>query len=163
MGYGNPSTYEGIDWDTPFMLDQYVQSRRPVAAGDIAPRSGGTMSKTRFRFSALLLVAAVAFVACDSASEPLAPQVSAAKGGDTGNEKFTFEGVTLVDGELVVEDAIVEAAVKDKKNDKQDFTECVYFTEGHRDNLGTFGTGDFASLDADEVREFCVSSFPQRQ
>ena len=121
------------------------------------------MSKTRFRLPALLLAAAVAFVACDSASEPLAPQVNAAKGSDTGNEKFTFEGVTLVDGELVVEDAIIEAAVKDKKNDKQDFTECVYFTDGYEENLGTFGTGDFASLDADEVREFCVDSFPQRR
>ena len=121
------------------------------------------MSKTRFRLSALLLVAAVAFMACDSASEPLAPQVSAAKGGDTGNEKFTFTDVELVDGDLVVANGIVEAGVKDKKNDRQDFTECVYFTDGYEDNLGTFGTGDFASLDADEVREFCVDSFPQRQ
>lgn len=89
--------------------------------------------------------------------------VVAAKGGN-GGEKFTFEGVTLEDGDLVVRNAVVEAAVKDKKKDKNDWTNCSYFTEDWRESLGSYGEavvpGDGS---AEAVEAFCVDRFSERQ
>lgn len=114
---------------------------------------------------ALASVALVLAVgACSDAPLPTAqtgPEVALAKGGA---EKLTFEGVTLVDGDDVFEDAVVEAGVKDQKKDKNDWTNCSYFTEGWGDHLGRFGEavvpGDGS---ADAVRSFCIDNFENRQ
>lgn len=113
--------------------------------------------------ASVALVLAVA--ACSDASSPgalTAPEASFAKGSNS-SEKLTFEGVTLVDGDLVVENAVVEAAVKDHKNDKNDWTNCSYFTEGWTESLGQHGEqlvpGDGSP---EAVRDFCVESFPLR-
>lgn len=74
--------------------------------------------------------------------------------------KFTFADVTLVDGELTVTNAVIEAS--SKSNNKGTFTQCSYFTEGWGDYLGAFASDDFASADADDVREFCIENFENR-
>lgn len=113
--------------------------------------------------ASVALVLAVA--ACSDASSPgalTAPEASFAKGSN-GTEKFTFEDVTLVDGDLVVENAVVQAGVRDHKNDKNDWTNCSYFTEGWAESLGQYDepvVPDDGSPEA--VRDFCVESFPLR-
>lgn len=129
------------------------------------------MSPIRIRSLVLALAALFVTAACQDAptaasgATPLgdAAGPAAAKGGEKTVVKFTFEDVTLVDGALVVENAVVEAASRDKKNPKQDWTQCDYFTEGWGEHLGAFATGDFASTDADELRAFCLAHFPDRQ
>ena len=113
-------------------------------------------------------IASVALVlaagACSDAPLPTAqtgPEVALAKGGV---DKFTFQGVTLVDGDRVVEDAVIEASVKDQKKDKNDWTNCSYFTEGWGDHLGQFGAGVVpGDGGADAVESFCIDNFANRQ
>lgn len=115
------------------------------------------------------VLASVALVVLVSACSDALPteasdaDVVAAKGGNSV-DKFTFEGVTLEDGDLVVEDAVVEAAVKDKKKDENDWTNCSYFTEDWQESLGSYGEnvvpGDGG---ADAVEAFCVDRFSERQ
>lgn len=121
--------------------------------------------------NAALVVAALAFLAaCQQAPTAMdglsvldgaAP--AAAKGGEKTTEKFQFSDVTLVDGDLVVENGVIQAGSRDKKNDRQDWTQCDYYTEGWGEHLGGFGSGDFASSSADEVLDFCLRHFPDRQ
>lgn len=104
--------------------------------------------------------------ACSDSSIPTAqsPAGAALAQGNGGSEKFTFEGVTLTDGELVVEDAVVEVAVRDHKQDKNDWTNCSYFTEAWGEHLGAYNE-DVVAGDggADAARTFCVANFPNRQ
>ena len=119
-----------------------------------------------------LFVAALAFLAaCQQAPTAVdglsgldGAEPAAAKGGQKDNQKFTFTDVTLSEeGVVVAENGVIEAASRDKKNDKQDWTECTYFTEDYAESLGTFGSSDFASTDAGEVLDFCLQHFPDRQ
>lgn len=129
------------------------------------------MSPIRIRSLVFALAALFVTAACQDAptaatgASPLgdAAGPAAAKGGQKTSVKFTFEDVTLVDGDLVVENAVIEVGSRDKKNPKQDWTQCDYFTEGWREHLGAVGTGDFASTDADDLLAFCLASFPDRQ
>jgi len=74
--------------------------------------------------------------------------------------KFTFEDVTLTDGDLVVENGVIEASTKETK--KTTFTNCNYYTEDYEAFLGQFQSDDFFSDDAGEVEEFCVDNFENR-
>lgn len=113
----------------------------------------------------LILVVA----ACSDAPLPTAqggPGVALAKGGV---QKFTFEDVALDDGTLVVKNAVIEAGVRDHRKDKNDWTNCSYFTEGWGEHLGQFGAegvppgfGD-GEHDAGDVRDFCMERFADRQ
>lgn len=120
---------------------------------------------SRIRNVALLAATMAVAAACGDAPtgadlDGLAP--SFAKGGSKNVVKFTFEDVTLEDGDLVVENGVIEGSVKDKKNDKQDWTNCSYYTEAWGEYLGSFGSGDFASTDREAVEDFCVEHFPDR-
>lgn len=112
---------------------------------------------------ATLALAALA-LACADAPVPTqsAPEVAFAK--DDADAKHTFTGVTLTDGDLVVEDAVIEASVDDHKKDENDWTNCSYFTEDWADYLGAYGEalvpGDGS---AEAVRDFCIESFPLRE
>lgn len=84
--------------------------------------------------------------------------------------KFTFEGVTLVDGELVIEDGVIEAGSKVTQQNKNNpdgvwFTNCSYYTEAYEEYLGQYGDdtsfADSEDLEAD-VKAFCVEHFPDR-
>lgn len=79
------------------------------------------------------------------------------------NIKFTFEDVTLEDGDLVVENGVVEAASKENK--KAEFVSCSYYTEAYVEYLGQYADdtsfADSKDLEAD-VEEFCVEHFPDR-
>lgn len=111
---------------------------------------------------ATLALAALA-LACTDAPVPTqsAPEATLAK--KDADAKHTFTGVTLVDGDRVVENAVIEAAVDDHKKDAKDFTRCSYFTEDWRAFLGGYGEavvpGDGS---AEAVRDYCVESFPLR-
>lgn len=109
-----------------------------------------------------LLVAGIV-IGC-STEGPVQPQ-TAEVAPSFGNvvEKFTFAGVTLVDGDAVFENAVIEASSRDKGGAKQDFTNCSYYTEGYLEYLGQFGSPDFASHDAAAVQAFCEENFPNRQ
>lgn len=75
--------------------------------------------------------------------------------------KYTFEGATLVDGDLEVENAVIEATVRDHKND---WTNCSYFTESWATHLGEYGEGVVpGDGGADAVEAFCVDHFEDRQ
>lgn len=75
--------------------------------------------------------------------------------------KYTFTGVTLVDGDLVVENGIIEAGVRDHKKDKNDWTSCTYFTEDWTESLGVYGEN--AAPGPGDVEAFCANHFPDRQ
>lgn len=109
------------------------------------------------------LALAALTLACTDAPVPTgsAPEVSLAKQSDVDG-KHTFTGVTLVNGDLVVEDAVIEAAVDDHKKDKNDFTRCSYFTEGWGEFLGGYAEAVVPSGGPDAVRDFCVDNFPSR-
>lgn len=106
-------------------------------------------------------------LACSDAPLPTAGSdagVAFAKGGGGNTVKHTFEGVTLTDGELVVENAGIKAGVRDHKKDKNDWTNCSYYTEGWTEFLGAHGASTVpGDGSADAVREFCVESFPLRE
>jgi hypothetical protein len=113
---------------------------------------------------ALASVALVLTVgACSDAPLPTAqdtPDLAQARGGA---QKFTFQGVTLADGDLVVENAVIEAGVKDQKKDRNDWTNCSYFTEAWGEHLGQFGEGEVpGDGGADAVRTFCIENFENR-
>jgi hypothetical protein len=123
----------------------------------------------RIRSTAVALASAALVVALAACSD--APLTSVSDGADAvtakqGNvkDKYTFEGVTLEDGDLVVENAVVEAAVRDHKNDKNDWTNCSYLTEDWQESLGSYGEnavpGDGS---AGSVEDFCVDNFGNRQ
>lgn len=118
------------------------------------------MTRTWMTGCLLALIAA----AC-SADRPVQPGAAATGPSFSGGtvEKFTFAGVTLVDGEAVFENALIEAGSRDKAGTKQDFTNCSYFTEAYREYLGQVASADFASHDPGAVRQFCEQSFPNRQ
>lgn len=114
---------------------------------------------------ALASVALVLLVgACSDAPLPTAqgtPDVAQARGGA---QKLTFEDVTLVDGDLIVENAVIEAGVRDHKKDRNDWTNCSYFTEAWGEHLGHFGEGVVpGDGGADAVRAFCVENFANRR
>lgn len=114
----------------------------------------------------VLVLATLAFVSgCQdtpTAVDDLASVDDAAPATAKSNAKFTFTDVTLDDGTVVVEDGVIEASSRDKKNDRQDWTECTYYTEGWSEHLGGFGSDDFASTDAQEVLDFCREHFADR-
>lgn len=123
----------------------------------------------RIRSTASILASAflvLALAACSDAPLASAPDGTDAVFAKQGNssQKFTFEGVTLEDGDLLVESGVVEAAVKDKRNDKNDWTNCTYFTEDWQESLGSHGEavvpGDGS---AEAVEAFCVDNFENRQ
>jgi len=74
--------------------------------------------------------------------------------------KFTFEDVTLTDGDFVVENGVIEAATKETK--KSVFTNCNYYTEDYQEYLGQFQSEEFFSDDNGEVEDFCVNNFENR-
>lgn len=121
-------------------------------------------------FLAVLTVAALAALATACGDQPLptgaepGPSFVGNGGQSQGQTKlFTFEDVDLVDADgTTYEDAVIEAASKDHKNDRLDFTECAYYTEDYEEFLGDYGESGWASHDADEVREFCIENFPNR-
>lgn len=126
------------------------------------------MSRRMTYLAGVLASAALVLLVSACSDAPLATDSAdadavAAKKGD-GGEKLTFVGVTLEDGDQVVENAVVEAAVKDKKKDKNDWTNCSYFTEDWEESLGSYGEnavpGDGGT---DAVESFCVDRFPDRQ
>ena len=81
--------------------------------------------------------------------------------------KFTFEGVTLVDGDQVVENGVIEVASKltqkNKNADPTELTTCSYYTEDYQTYLGQFqGEAFFARDEEDAARDFCVNNYPDR-
>lgn len=114
------------------------------------------------RASFLALVVAGALVAgCQDASSPLGPGLVSAAAAKTSNEKFTF---TFTFTDVTFPDAtagVIEAG--SKKTNKAEFTICSYFTEGYGTYLGQFQSAGFSSADADEVKQFCVDNFADRQ
>lgn len=126
---------------------------------------------TRAAVHALVLgVVALGLAACSSpdASGPTAldgGDLSYASGGEKNVVKFTFEDVTLTDGDLVVENGVIEAAVRDHKKDKNDWTNCSYYTEDWAGSLGSFGVGALpeAGTGAEAVENFCTEHFSDRQ
>lgn len=73
-------------------------------------------------------------------------------------EKFTFNDVTLPDGQT----GEIEASVKILTN-KDDSVNCSYFTDDYQESLGYYF--DFvqpAPLDAASVLEFCLDNFDER-
>ena len=71
------------------------------------------------------------------------------------NTKYTFNDVDI-DG-VIVE---IQAGVKD--TNKNDFSNCTYFTDDYVDVLGYYADAVFAGDTAEEVLEFCVEHFYER-
>ena len=70
--------------------------------------------------------------------------------------KFTFEGVTLVEDEI--EDAIIEVA--SKGTNKTEVTTCSYFTADYETYLGQFqGEEFFAADESSLAKQFCLDNF----
>lgn len=73
--------------------------------------------------------------------------------------KFTFEGVTLVEDEI--ENAVIEVASKSTK--KEELTTCSYFTADYEEYLGQFQGEEFFTKDeASQAEDFCVENFSER-
>lgn len=72
-----------------------------------------------------------------------------------GSPKFTFNDVTFSDGTT----GEIEASSKVKK----DYTTCSYFSDDYEDYLGAFHSDEFASSDADEVEQFCLDNYANRE
>lgn len=89
----------------------------------------------------------------DSTSAPMYDR----GGNDNGsvNEKFEFGPVTFSDGSV----GTIRAG--SKITNKGAFTTCGYFTIDEA-FLGQFASADFASSDADAVRQFCLDHFADR-
>lgn len=87
-----------------------------------------------------------------------ASMVAAAKG--QFNVKFTFSGVTLTDGSVTYDNAVIEAA--SKQTGGSTFTSCNYYTAGYATFLGYYQDAAFASSDAATVQTFCAEHFAER-
>ncbi|MFP3915456.1 MAG: hypothetical protein ACLFWM_11320 [Actinomycetota bacterium] len=74
------------------------------------------------------------------------------------NEKFTFEDVTLPDGQT----GEIEAGVKVLKN-KDDSITCSYFSDDYEESLGYyFAHVQPAPLEGGTVLDFCLDNFDER-
>lgn len=73
-----------------------------------------------------------------------------------GATKFSFNDVTFSDGTT----GEIEASSKDGK--KSDFTTCSYYSDDYAEYLGYYESDEFASTEADEVKEFCLDNFEER-
>lgn len=71
------------------------------------------------------------------------------------NTKYTFNDMDI-DG-VIVE---IEAGVK--TTNKNDYSNCTYFTDDYRDVLGYYAAPVFAGDTAEEVLQFCVNNFDER-
>lgn len=111
--------------------------------------------------SAALVLAIGACSDAPTATEQITPDDALTKNTTV---KYTFEGVTLVDGGATFENAVIEASVRDHKNDKNDWTNCSYFTDAWETHLGVYGE-DVVPGDggADAVEEFCIGNFENRE
>jgi hypothetical protein len=73
-------------------------------------------------------------------------------------EKFSFDDVTLPDGQI----GEIEASVKVLKN-KDDSINCSYYTDDYRESLGYyFDFVEPAPLDSQSVLDFCLDNFDER-
>lgn len=70
------------------------------------------------------------------------------------NTKYTFNDVDI-DGTIVE----IEAGVKN--TNKNDYSNCTYFTDDYRDVLGYYADAVDAGDTAEEVLEFCVTHFDE--
>ena len=71
--------------------------------------------------------------------------------------KFTFSGVAFPDGQL----GTIQAATKTTK--KTTITTCSYFSDPNNQYQGQFQSDEFASRNADEVQQFCLENYNNRQ
>ena len=80
------------------------------------------------------------------------------------NYKFTFEDVTLDEGESI--QGVIEAASKISQPNKDDpakYTTCQYYTTDYETYLGQFASDAFFSDDGDEVKAFCLDHYKDRE
>ena len=88
-----------------------------------------------------------------------ATMVLAAPAAGAQNTKFTFNDVTLPDGQT----GEITAGVRVLKN-KPDSVTCGYFTDDYRASLGYyFDFHEPAPTDADDVLAVCLEEFDERQ
>ena len=73
------------------------------------------------------------------------------------NNKYTFEDVTFSDGTT----GVIEAA--SKQVDDSTFTTCSYYSDNYAQYLGQYQSDTFASADANEVEQFCLDNYVNRQ
>lgn len=76
-----------------------------------------------------------------------------------GATKFTFDDVTFSDGTT----GVIEAS--SKVNQKNTATTCNYYTDDYDEYLGYFYTNEvgFTEDQVDEVRQFCLDHFEDRE
>ena len=71
--------------------------------------------------------------------------------------KFTFSDVIFPDGQK----GTIEAAVK--QNKKTTVTTCSYFSDPNNQYQGQYQDSTFASMNADEVEQFCIQHYNEKQ
>ena len=67
---------------------------------------------------------------------------------------------TYTDVELNGQIGEIEAGVK--TTNKNDYSECTYFSDDYQDALGYYADAEIAGNTAEEVLEFCVEHFDER-
>ncbi len=70
--------------------------------------------------------------------------------------KYTFDGVTFSDGTV----GVIEAS---SKTNKDGFTTCSYYSEGHVTYLGYFTQTGISFTDAASVEQFCLDHYAERE
>lgn len=70
------------------------------------------------------------------------------------NTKYTFNDVEI--GEQIVE---IEAGVKE--TNKNDYSNCSYFSDDYAESLGYYAADESAGDIAEEVLDFCVKHFEE--
>jgi hypothetical protein len=75
--------------------------------------------------------------------------------------KFTFNDVTLTDGDGSQITGEIEASVKDVRNQTSIY--CGYFSDDYRESLGYyFDESPVAGPTESDVLDFCLEEFPNR-
>ncbi|HXG68000.1 MAG TPA: hypothetical protein VNO70_23080 [Blastocatellia bacterium] len=71
--------------------------------------------------------------------------------------KFTFPDVAYPDGRV----GTIQAG--SKTNRKSTVTVCNYYSNPNNQYLGQFQSDEFSSRNADEVKQFCLENYNNRQ